>query len=92
MSNLYLGLDCSTQSFTALLLEQPKAGDPASTRILMERSLNFDQHFPEFGTKNGTLPGEGGVVHSPPQMWVPAPSPPARRRQAAGPRRFLSQS
>ncbi len=72
MSNLYLGLDCSTQSFTALLLEQPKVGDPASTRILMERSLNFDQHFPEFGTKNGTLPGQNGVVHSPPQMWVKA--------------------
>jgi xylulokinase len=70
MSNLYLGLDCSTQSFTALLLEQPKAGDPA--RILIERSLNFDQHFPEFGTRNGTLPGENGVVHSPPQMWVKA--------------------
>jgi xylulokinase len=72
MAKLYLGLDCSTQSFTALLLEQARDNDPASTRILLERSLNFDQHFPEFGTKNGTLPGETGVVHSPPQLWVRA--------------------
>ncbi|MCD6025250.1 MAG: putative xylulose kinase [Fibrobacteria bacterium] len=72
MAKLYLGLDCSTQSFTALLLEQARDNDPASTRILLERSLNFDQHFPEFGTTNGTLPGENGVVHSPPQLWVRA--------------------
>jgi xylulokinase len=72
MPKLYLGLDCSTQSFTALLLEQARENDPSSTRILVERSLNFDEHFPEFGTKNGTLPGDGGVVHSPPQMWVRA--------------------
>jgi xylulokinase len=72
MAKLYLGLDCSTQSFTALLLEQVRDNDPASTRILLERSLNFDEKFPEFGTKNGALHGENGVVHSPPQMWVKA--------------------
>lgn len=72
MSHLYLGLDCSTQSFTALLLEQTDPADPASTRILLERSLNFDEHFPEFGTRNGVLTGKGGEVHSPPQMWVKA--------------------
>src|SRR5690554_2117564 len=58
MANLFLGLDCSTQSFTALLLEQTVPGDPSSTRILMERSLNFDEHFPEFGTRNGVLLGQ----------------------------------
>jgi xylulokinase len=72
MAKLYLGLDCSTQSFTALLLEQVHENDPASTRILMERSLNFDEHFPEFGTRSGVLVGEPGVVHTPPQLWVRA--------------------
>ncbi len=72
MANLFLGLDCSTQSFTALLLEQTVPGDPSSTRILMERSLNFDEHFPEFGTRNGVLPGKEGEVHTPPQLWVKA--------------------
>ncbi len=72
MANLYLGLDCSTQSFTALVLEQGTATDPSSTRILAERSLNFDEHFPEFKTRNGVLAGKDGVVHSPPQMWVRA--------------------
>lgn len=72
MANLFLGLDCSTQSFTALVLEQTRAGDPSSTRILAERSLNFDEHFPEFRTRNGVLSPGNGVVHSPPQMWVRA--------------------
>lgn len=72
MSKLYLGLDCSTQSFTALLLEQAHENDPSSTRILLERSLNFDEHFPEFGTRNGVLAGQNGVVHTPPQLWVRA--------------------
>jgi xylulokinase len=72
MANFFLGLDCSTQSFTALLLEQSIPGDPTSTKILMERSLNFDEHFPEFGTRNGVLAGKGGEVHTPPQLWVKA--------------------
>jgi xylulokinase len=72
MAKLYLGLDCSTQSFTALLLEQARDNDPSSTRILLERSLNFDEHFPEFGTRNGVLAGDNGVVHTPPQLWVRA--------------------
>jgi xylulokinase len=72
MAKLYLGLDCSTQSFTALLLEPAHENDPASSRILLERSLNFDEHFPEFGTRNGVLAGQDGVVHTPPQLWVRA--------------------
>jgi xylulokinase len=72
MAKLYLGLDCSTQSFTALLLEQAQPGDPASSRILLEKSINFESAYPEFGTRNGVLEGEGGVVHTPPQLWVRA--------------------
>lgn len=72
MSPLYLGLDCSTQSFTALVLEQKQNGDPASTRILFEKSIHFDSAYPEFGTRNGVLPAESGVTHTPPQLWVRA--------------------
>jgi xylulokinase len=72
MANLFLGLDCSTQSFTALLIEQTVPGDPSSSRILLERSLNFDEHFPEFGTRNGVISGKNGEVHTPPQLWVRA--------------------
>src|SRR5690606_9323792 len=72
MARYFLGLDCSTQSFTALLLEQADERDPSTTRIAMERSLNFDEHFPEFGTRNGVIAGKHGEVHTPPQLWVKA--------------------
>lgn len=71
-SRTYLGLDCSTQSLTAMILEQGDVNDPASTRILTEKSLNFDKFFPEFETRNGVLPAEPGVAHTPPQLWVKA--------------------
>ena len=70
MRKYYLGLDCSTQSITALVLEQEREGDAASTRILLEKSLNFDASYPEFGTRNGVLPAEPGHAHTPPQLWV----------------------
>ncbi len=68
MPNKYLGLDCSTQSLTAVLLEKSGEG----VRILHEESLNFDQELPEFGTRNGVLPGAPGEAHTPPQLWVKA--------------------
>ncbi len=69
---LYLGLDCSTQSMTALVLKQENESDPDSTRILLEKNLNFDAAYPEFGTLNGVLPSEPGHAHTPPQLWVKA--------------------
>jgi xylulokinase len=68
----FLGLDCSTQSLTAILIGQDPSGDLASSRILFEKSLNFDATFPEFGTRNGVLPGQPGHAHTPPQLWVKA--------------------
>jgi len=68
----FLGLDCSTQSLTALLIRQDDEANPASTRIILEKSLNFDETFPEFGTRNGVLPGRPGEAHTPPQLWVKA--------------------
>ncbi len=68
MSKIFLGLDCSTQSLTALLVEK----SPDGTRILHEESLNFERDLPEFGTRSGVLPGTGGEAHTPPQLWVKA--------------------
>jgi xylulokinase len=67
MARLYLGLDSSTQSLTAIVI------DPDARRIVYDRSLNFDQALPQYGTKNGVLPHPDPLVkHSPPQMWVEA--------------------
>lgn len=70
---LFLGFDCSTQSFTAFVIEQGPSNSPASSRVVLEKSLNFDTYFPEFGTQNGVLPAAaGGPAHTPPQLWVKA--------------------
>src|SRR5208283_2885580 len=38
-----------------------------------EKSLNFDQALPQYGTQNGVLPHPDPLVkHSPPLMWVEA--------------------
>ena len=64
---LVLGLDSSTQSFTAVVL------DAASGRVVHQRSVNFERDFPQFGTKNGVLPNaDAAIVHAPPLMWVAA--------------------
>jgi xylulokinase len=46
---LYLGLDCSTQSLTAIIVEI----DGATRRIVFNSSLNFDRDFPQYGTTGG---------------------------------------
>ena len=64
---LYLGLDSSTQSITAIVI------DSDSREIVYEHGINFDAAFPEYGTSNGTLPGDDPqVVHAPPMIWVEA--------------------
>jgi len=67
MANLFLGLDCSTQSLSAIVI------DHDARRIVYNNSLNFDQSLPHYGTTNGTLRSDDPlVVHSPPLMWVEA--------------------
>lgn len=68
MSQRYaLGLDSSTQSLTAMLIDAEKR------EVCGELSLNFDQHFPHYGTQSGTLPhSDPQIVHAPPLMWVEA--------------------
>ena len=66
---LYLGLDVSTQSLTAIVIEI--SGD--RRRIVFQHSLNFDRDLPEYATTAGVRQGdEPGVVYAPPQMWADA--------------------
>jgi xylulokinase len=63
---LYLGLDLSTQSITGVLL------DSRLQPVRPATSVNFDNSFPEYGTKAGMSVGKDGVVTSPVTMWLRA--------------------
>lgn len=67
--SLYLGLDASTQSLTALVVEIN--GD--TRRVVFRHTLNFDRDLPEYGTTAGVRRGPGdGVVYASPIMWADA--------------------
>ncbi len=67
MSRYYLGLDSSTQSLSAILI------DSESGQLLYQRSLNYSIELPDYGVTDGFLASEtAGVVHAPPLMWVEA--------------------
>ena len=67
MARLFLGLDSSTQSLSAIVI------DYDARRIVSENSLGFDKMLPHYRTRNGTLRSSDPlVVHSPPLMWVEA--------------------
>jgi xylulokinase len=66
---LYLGLDSSTQSLTAILVDV----DGARRAAVFEHTIEFDTALPEFGTRRGVLPSsDPRVAVSPPLMWVDA--------------------
>jgi xylulokinase len=66
---LYLGFDCGTQSLNAVVLEV----DGAHLRVVLQRSLPFDETFPAYGTTSGVLPHPDPlVVEAPPLMWAEA--------------------
>ena len=66
---LYLGLDSSTQSLSAIVVEIE--GD--IRRVVFEESLAFDARFPHYGTEHGVLPGsDPAVAVSSPLLWVEA--------------------
>ena len=66
---LYLGLDSSTQSLTAVVIQI----DDDERRVLLETSLNFDEVLPHYGTRNGVLPdADPAVGLAPPLMWAEA--------------------
>ena len=63
----YLGIDSSTQSMKALVI------DPDHATIIASASVNFGKDLPEFGCPEGVLPNADPLVkHSPPLMWLAA--------------------
>jgi xylulokinase len=66
----YLGLDSSTQSLSAVVIEVTGDG-PA--KVVLESSLNFDEAFPHYGTRHGVLPRtDPASATSSPVMWAEA--------------------
>lgn len=62
----YLGLDLSTQSLTAVLVE------PESGRV-RQFAINFDRAYPRYGTRGGVAPSEDPLLaHVDPRMWLDA--------------------
>ncbi|HXI69766.1 MAG TPA: FGGY family carbohydrate kinase [Verrucomicrobiae bacterium] len=67
MPKLFLGLDSSTQSLSAVVI------DLETHKVVYEKSLNFDQALPHYKTKNGVLTSRDPLVkHSSPLMWAEA--------------------
>ena len=66
---LYIGLDSSTQSLSAVVLEaRGEARD-----VVFQTALNFDEVLPGYGTAHGVLPGpDPAVAVSSPVMWAEA--------------------
>jgi len=63
----YLGLDSSTQSLSALVV------DTDSGQVVLDQALNFGKDLPEFGSPHGFLEhADPQVKHSDPLMWVAA--------------------
>src|SRR5262245_32305259 len=66
---LYLGLDSSTQSLTAVVI----AIEDGRRHVVFESSLTFDEALPQFGTTHGVLPrSDPHVAASSPLMWAEA--------------------
>ncbi len=64
---MFLGLDSSTQSLTAVLI------DPDSGEIACQLSVKFGNELPHYGSPSGFIPGGvGGEVLANPLMWLEA--------------------
>ncbi len=66
MNELFLGLDCSTQGLTAIIIEKNTSG------VKFFHDLDFETTFPHYNTKNGVLLLDEKTVHSPPLIWIEA--------------------
>ena len=63
----YLGLDSSTQSLSAMLI------DTDAGRVVTERNISYGEQLPGYNSPNGFLPAEDpNLKHSDPLMWVEA--------------------
>jgi xylulokinase len=66
---LYLGLDSSTQSLTAIVIDV----EPHVRRVVWQRVLNFDADLPRYGTRHGIRPNsDPSIAEAPPLMWADA--------------------
>jgi xylulokinase len=66
---LYLGLDSSTQSLTAIVIDI----DHGRREVVFESSFQFDKELPQYGTRHGVLPHDDpSIAWSPPRMWADA--------------------
>jgi xylulokinase len=64
---LFLGLDSSTQSLSALVV------DTDTGRVVLDRSINYGSALPEYRSPHGFLEhADPAVKHSDPVMWVDA--------------------
>ncbi|NVM35664.1 MAG: carbohydrate kinase [Candidatus Lokiarchaeota archaeon] len=67
MDKLFLGLDCSTQSLTGIII------DFNLNTVVCRNSINFDKELPHYNTQNGVVVLDNEkVIHSYPLMWVEA--------------------
>jgi len=77
--DLFAGLDVSTQSCKLVVLDM-EAGE-----LVHRDQIHYDDHLPEFGTSNGTVPGlPDGVSESDPRMWIQAVETLMRRLRYSG--------
>ena len=66
---LYLGLDSSTQSLTAIVISI----EHGRREVVFQSSLSFDEALPQYGTTHGLLPrSDPHVAASSPLMWAEA--------------------
>jgi xylulokinase len=77
--SLYLGFDCSTQGFKALLV------DVDAGKIIASESVVYGRDLPQFLCPSGFLEQSDPLVkHAPPQMWLAALDLLLERLHAAG--------
>lgn len=75
----FLGLDCSTQSLTAVII------DTVRRTVVHQHSVVFDDIKPGYGSINGVLPNDDSLVkRSNPLMWVAALDQVLSELKAAG--------
>ncbi|MFX1566822.1 MAG: xylulokinase [Promethearchaeota archaeon] len=67
MKELFLGLDCSTQSLTGIIINFNMG------KVVFRYCINFDEILPHYQTKNGVIVlGDNKIIHSYPLMWIEA--------------------
>lgn len=63
----YLGLDSSTQSLSALVI------DTDQKKVVYENGVNFGSDLPQYNSPNGFIENEDHLIrHADPMMWVEA--------------------